>query len=369
MAIRGPGATERPAADREASSLPLSDRTGLPPDSLKPDVLTPELLKPELFKFGSPQPVADTRPTPAPTGIAQPDEPTQQDESSDGSSLSGQALSGQALSGPSDSIPADQPGAALAFAVRVTPPDSAPAAESGAAATNVPEISSGPQASPQASQKQTLTPDAVASSTQTPGEKSEGEKGEMDGPGDPLAKTSVTPLPTQFMNQSASQSEPAISVRSEVRPALAPSPARVEPVPEPPAAPPGSPRDFTVRIPDATDRGTNVRFVERGSEVHVSVRTGDAELAQMLRGGLSDLTGRLQHNGIQAEVWRPGADSSQSDSQNQTHSQNQDPKGSGGRRNQSGAQREGQDQPSENKPRWVEELETSISEPAAHAGS
>jgi hypothetical protein len=184
-------------------------------------------------------------------------------------------------------------------------------------------------------------------------------------------KTEVTPLPTQLMNQSAGQSDAATPAKSEVRPAFAPLPARVEPVTEPPTAPPNSNRDITVRIPDATDRGTNVRFVERGSEVHVSVRTGDSELAQMLRGGLSDLTGRLQHNGIQAEVWRPGADSSQSGSQNQADSQSQagDPKGSGGRRNQSGAQREEQDQPSENKPRWVEELETSIGEPAAHAGS
>ncbi len=39
--------------------------------------------------------------------------------------------------------------------------------------------------------------------------------------------------------------------------------------------------------------------------------------------------------------------------------------GFGERRNQSGAQRDGQDQSSENKPRWVEELETSIGEPAS----
>jgi hypothetical protein len=106
--------------------------------------------------------------------------------------------------------------------------------------------------------------------------------------------------------------------------------------------------------------------VERGSEVHVSVRTGDSELAQTLRSGLSDLTSRLQHNGIQAEVWRPGSDSSQSDSQNASPG---DPRDSGGGRNQSGAQRDGQDQPNEGKPGWVEELETSIGDPATHAGS
>jgi hypothetical protein len=136
--------------------------------------------------------------------------------------------------------------------------------------------------------------------------------------------------------------------------------ARTEPVSNPPAASSSSSRDFTVRIPDLTDRGTNVRFVERGSEVHVSVRTADTELAQLLRGGLGDLSGRLQHTGVQAEVWRPGSDSSHSDSQ----AQSSDPRDSGERRNQSGAQRDGQDQPNEDKPRWVEELE-SFGQPAA----
>jgi hypothetical protein len=100
--------------------------------------------------------------------------------------------------------------------------------------------------------------------------------------------------------------------------------------------------------------------VDRGTEVHVSVRTGDVELAQMLRGGLSELTGQLHGNGIHAEVWRPGSDPSQSDSQN-------DSRDSAGRRNQSGAKREGQDQPNANKPRWVEELESSVTKPGAQA--
>jgi hypothetical protein len=144
------------------------------------------------------------------------------------------------------------------------------------------------------------------------------------------------------------------SAKSDTRPVFTPAAPRTEPVTNPPAAPSGSSRDFTVRIPDATDRGTNVRFVERGSEVHVSVRTADSELAQLLRGGLGDLSGRLQHSGVQAEVWRPSSDTSHSDSQ----SQSSESKDQGGRRHQSGAQRDGQDQPSEDKPRWVEELES-----------
>jgi hypothetical protein len=369
-AIRIPGKAERRAADRESSSVPQSDQTGPAPDWLKTAVLSPELfrlelLKPDFSKFdvskldspkpdlsksdsskvGSPQPAGDAASTP---DLTQPDESATQDDSADAPSLAGQ----QSPAAPSG---------ALAFAVRLTPPDTAPPAGDDAAA-NVSDTSSG---SPQTVQKQMQASDAVASLAQTTG-----EKGESGAPGDQLLNTNLTPLPTQIVNQSASPSEPAL-MRSEARANPEPSLARAEPVTEPPAAPASSNRDFTVRIPDATDRGTNVRFVERGSEVHVSVRTGDEELAQMLRGGLSDLTGRLQHGGLQAEVWRPGADPSQSDPQNQSDSQNQagDPNGSAGRRNQSGAQRDGQDQPSENKPRWVEELETSIGEPATRAGS
>src|ERR1035438_2541218 len=110
---------------------------------------------------------------------------------------------------------------------------------------------------------------------------------------------STTP-PAQLL---ATQNSPALSPKTEASQANQPSPARVEAIAEPSAAQRSSSRDIMVRIPDATDRGTNVRFVERGTEVHVSVRTGDVELAQMLRGGLSELTGDLQRSGIRAEVW------------------------------------------------------------------
>jgi hypothetical protein len=222
----------------------------------------------------------------------------------------------------------------------------------GEAVANVAGISS---TRSQTLQKQMSTSGAVLSPATV-------EKGESDASGG-IAKANMTALPTSFMNQGAGQSEHAAAPKGEVRSDFGTSPARVEAVAEPPVTQPGSNRDIMVRIPDATDRGTNVRFVERGTEVHVSVHTGDADLARTLRDGLSDLTNRLQHQGIQADVWRPGSDSSQSDS----HSPSPDSSDSEGRRNQSGAQRDGQDQPNENRPRWVEELETSIAEPAVYA--
>ena len=203
----------------------------------------------------------------------------------------------------------------------------------------------------QSLQKQVHTSDAALPPAEVLGENTgSGASGQQ------LGTSNATP-PAQLL---ATQNSPALSPKTEASQANQPSPARVEAIAEPSAAQRSSSRDIMVRIPDATDRGTNVRFVERGTEVHVSVRTGDVELAQMLRGGLSELTGDLQRSGIRAEVWRPGSDPSQGDSQN-------DSRDSAGRQNQSGAKREGQDQPNENKPRWVEELESSVTKPGAQA--
>jgi len=132
-------------------------------------------------------------------------------------------------------------------------------------------------------------------------------------------------------------------------------------VQEPPATAPSSNRDITIRIPDSnTDQGTAVRFVERAGEVHVSVRTGDTEMAQTLRGGLNDLVNRLEDGGIRTQVWQPGTDSSTS--QNDSHHPFADPDGSNGRQYSSGSNSE-QESKQHNKPRWVEELEGSIGNP------
>lgn len=140
---------------------------------------------------------------------------------------------------------------------------------------------------------------------------------------------------------------------------------RMQPLIEAPAAPSGSNHDITVRLPDAAERAIDVRFVDRGGEVHVSVRTGDAEAAQTLRSGLSDFVGKMDHAGIRAEVWRPGADASsaQNNSQNNQNSSSdpRDQRGSG--RNSSGAQDRDEQQRS-NKPKWVEALENAAEQAA-----
>jgi hypothetical protein len=161
----------------------------------------------------------------------------------------------------------------------------------------------------------------------------------------------------------AGQSQPAAPARPEAHSISVQPMAHLESsAPEPTPTPASSSHDITIRIPDATERGTDVRFVERGGEVHVSVRTSDAQMAQTLRGGLSDFVSRLDQSGIRAEVWQPGSDasSSQKDAQNQSPDQRADQQGSGSGRHQSESEEPAGDQRGAKRPRWVEEMEESL---------
>jgi len=185
------------------------------------------------------------------------------------------------------------------------------------------------------------------------------------------AKAEVASLVEQFTKQDAAplgNSQPAevqaaTQVKSEAPPAKLSPTERMEQSIEQPKTPSSSSRDITIRVPAATERGASVRFVDRGGEIRVSVRTADTELAQTLRGGLSDFVGRLDHSGIRAEVWRPAAIATpQSDAQNDSKNGSQNFPGNqnGSGRNSSGSQSQQDSRQGTNKPRWVEELETSI---------
>jgi hypothetical protein len=134
--------------------------------------------------------------------------------------------------------------------------------------------------------------------------------------------------------------------------------ARTERVIEPPAAPPTSANDIRVQVPDHNGGSTQVRFVESGGEVRVSVRTADEGLAQNLRSHLNDLSQRLSDGGIPAEIWKPG--SSAASSQNNQPQPDREGRGSGGQ--QSGGQG-GQQDRQEQRPAWLEEMETSLHGP------
>jgi hypothetical protein len=87
-------------------------------------------------------------------------------------------------------------------------------------------------------------------------------------------------------------------------PAPPPVPAESQPLPEPaPAA--GAARDIQLQVTQGGQR-VDVRLTETGGEVHVSVRTPDAQLAGTLRQDLPVLSAKLEQSGFRAETWRPG---------------------------------------------------------------
>ncbi len=140
---------------------------------------------------------------------------------------------------------------------------------------------------------------------------------------------------------------------------------------EAPATPPSSHHSLTVKVPGTTtDSGIDLRFVDRGGDIHLSVRTPNADVAQQLRGGLNDLVGRLEQAGIHAEVSSQSANHSntQPDSQDTSSSQDgsSDRRGfaqdQGGAQGQAGAESQ-QGSRDSNQSRWLQTLEDSESDP------
>jgi len=187
----------------------------------------------------------------------------------------------------------------------------------------------------------------------------DGERLEKDAGAAAERGPQTSPRTDMLIPRNETAREAAPSSGPSTPPQAAPA-ARTERIIEPPAEPPTSPHDIRVRVPDNNGGSTQVRFVESGGEVRVSVRTADEGLAQNLRAHLNDLTQRLADGGLPAEFWKP---SSQTASQQNNHSQpdhsqaNRDGRGPGGQ--QSGGQDAQQDQ-QQKRPAWLEEMEASL---------
>src|SRR5205807_1928170 len=95
----------------------------------------------------------------------------------------------------------------------------------------------------------------------------------------------------------------------------------------PPAAAPRSEpsRDITLRLSE-DNKSVEVRLVERSGELRVAVRSPDAQVAESVRAGLSDLVERLDQRGFETEVWRPqpGVTAQRSDAGSNSHPESRD---------------------------------------------
>lgn len=150
-----------------------------------------------------------------------------------------------------------------------------------------------------------------------------------------------------------------------------------QPITEAPAAPvtPTSTSqvtDLSVTVPiprpdAASDERVSIRMVQKGADIHVSVRTPDTQLAQSLRQDLGKLSTGLDQAGFRTEAWRPTAVAAGASTQSNSNPQrepsqggpNQDWNGQNARSGDQGG-RGSQDQrrkQQDDRPRWVMELE------------
>jgi hypothetical protein len=131
--------------------------------------------------------------------------------------------------------------------------------------------------------------------------------------------------------------------------------------------------DISFQVGQAQGQKVEVRVTEQAGELRVAVRTGDTDVAQGLRQGLSELTTKLSENGYRAETWRPGDLSAlNSNSAKETSdTPGQSPNGGSQSQSQSGSPQQDrgqQNQNPSNRPRWVQELETTLRSGAGSTG-
>ncbi len=121
-------------------------------------------------------------------------------------------------------------------------------------------------------------------------------------------------------------------------------------------------KDLLVQVRQSSQESVELRVMQREGELHVAVRTGDADLAHGLRQGLPELVDRLDQGGFRAEAWRPAgvvsAPEPSSHAQSRSsESRNADSQSQPGWSQQERGQR---DHNQSNRPKWVEELEGNL---------
>ncbi len=112
-------------------------------------------------------------------------------------------------------------------------------------------------------------------------------------------------------------------------------------------------RNVHMQLVSDDNRRVDVRLIDRGGELHVSVKSADTALTQNLQDHLPDLTARLDKQHMQTEVWVPkAAEPTKADGGN-TNGSLSDPNARSYSSNSEG-RKEGRQQ---RKPDWVDALE------------
>jgi len=165
--------------------------------------------------------------------------------------------------------------------------------------------------------------------------------------GAPVAGLERPPTPARTDPSAPEQPSPATDRANATTHALSGSGLR-----EPAAA--GPAQNISVRLSSDGQPALEVRVMDRGGEVRVSVHSPDPATSESVRAGLPELVDRLGQRGYETEIWRPPAASSSARPQAESG-------GSFGRGGQQGPadqeQRHPQRQP---RPDWLEELDHNL---------
>jgi hypothetical protein len=122
-------------------------------------------------------------------------------------------------------------------------------------------------------------------------------------------------------------------------------------------------KDISLQVNQPGKERVEVRVVQQGAEVHVSVHSSDASLNSGLRQGLSELQSRLEETGYRSEMWRPGAATAPVAAAPSAEASTNHSRGGEGQPQQGGSQQQEsgrRNQNQSNQPRWVEEMESSL---------
>ena len=276
--------------------------------------------------------------------------------------------------------PIDPTGAqgAVAFALRLTEknPANAPAAP-GSSETSVLATATFEQALDAAKNNGSKDGQAATPEKQTtaPAGKSTSEEETAELPVSAVAETTSSGQASTGTTHSQSA---AVSLRETPRhtPEAAPlQNTRALEMPEPPKA--TAPRQLAVRLESAEGTQAAARSVDlvveqRGSALHLSVRSADPILTAQLRDSLPELTSRLESQGVQADLQRTASVNAvatdggmfrQSSENFQSDSQRDWGQGGGSGQSQDERQRHSQPQKDDSQPDWLSELERNLFAP------
>lgn len=180
-------------------------------------------------------------------------------------------------------------------------------------------------------------------------------------PGQTIASTSMFAIaPGDLLGSSAKPVDASQTVAAAIH-----GPGSLTRSIETPTATQSPLKEISLRLEQAEGGdAVQVHVVEQGGELRVSVHSGGREMTDALRQGLPELTSRLTEKGFHSEVWRPTVETASPSTTLPGSSQqtsDQQPSGHQQQRFNSPQQDRGQGhQNPSNKPRWVEEIETTM---------